>query len=208
MKLRITANYPPKLVEDIVKRAYEFVYRNKTIEPPPDYPIWVKGSKRHAHAGTFWYSKITLRIGSENRFPHKFKYPRLETAPEYTLNDWQEALFSLAVHELWHWYQYKTGSGFSEIETERQCVVALEEFRKNRSDLDNRERQRRDKVQQRDQDKESRQRFKKTPQYELEKIKIKISKYQRRMKLAQNKLKKLIRRQNHLQKKICLNQTK
>lgn len=201
MELKITANYPKNQVKDIVNLAYDFVFAGTMIKPPDYFKVWVKNSE-YAHAGRFYGHKISMRIGRPNQFPCKYSYPRLKTAPEYTLNDWKEGLFVLAVHEFWHYYQMKTSSPFSEIETERRVVMALEKFRTIRHELKSKWKTVDEKQQVKDNIRRQKQAEKETPAYELQQLHAKITKVQRRIKLYQTKMKKLLRRQKHLQKKI------
>jgi len=201
MELKITANHPKNQVKDIVNLAYDFVFAGTMISPPDWFKVWVKNSE-YPHAGRFYGNKISMRIGQPNKFPCKYSYPRLKTAPEYTLNDWQEGLFVLAVHEFWHYYQMKTCSPYSEIETERRAVMALEKFRTIRHELEAKWKTVEDKLQIKIQIRKQKEAARQTPEFELQQLGLKIAKVQRRLKLYQTKMKKLMRRQKHLQKKI------
>lgn len=202
MELKITANYPKNQVKDLVNLAYDFVFEGKLVQPPDHFKVWVKNSE-YAHAGRFYGHKISMRIGRPNQFPCKYSYPGLKTAPEYTMNDWKEGLFVLSVHELWHYYQMKTGSPYSEIETEKRSLAALEKFRLIRHELEAKWKQHEERDNVRRLNRIQKAAAKETPQYELQQLEDKISKVQRRLKLYQTKMKKLQRRKKHLQKKIA-----
>lgn len=201
MELKITANYPKNQVKDVVNLAYDFVFAGTMVQPPDYFKVWVKNSE-YAHAGRFYGHKISMRIGRPSQFPCKYSYPRLKTAPEYTLNDWKEALFVLSVHEFWHYYQMKTRSPYSEIETEKRSVAALEKFRTIRHEFDAKWKTFSEKKQTKEITRQQKQAEKETPAYELQQLGLRIVKAQRRIKLYQTKMKKLLRRQKHLQKKI------
>lgn len=201
MILKITANYPHNEVKDIIGFAEDFVFSGALFKLPDTFKVWVKNSE-YTHAGRFYGHKISMRIGRPNRFPSKYSYPRLKTAPEYTMEDWKECLFVLAVHEFWHYYQMKSNSPYSEIETEKRAVMALQIFRSKRLDFDKRWALAKEKVEQRLIVRKQRSDHKETPQYEAEQLEKKIAKAQRRIKLYQTKLKKFLRRKRFLAKKI------
>lgn len=203
MNLKITVNYPHREVKELVNRAYDFVFEGKKLVPPDTFKIWIKNSE-FAYAGRFYSKKISVRIGTPNQYPCSVKYPNRKTAPAYMFNDWQEGLYGLVVHELWHWVQFSTRSPYSEVETERRVVVALEKFRNERAEYDQLVTNWNNRLAEKELTRKTKMAEKNTPEYELQELAKKMAKIQRRLKLYQTKIKKMSRRQRFLQKKILL----
>lgn len=204
MNIKVTAKFPKHQVEDLVKLAYGFVFDNKSIKPTQDYRVWVKNSK-HSYAGRIFFgqNKMVVRVGDPSQFPRKVKYPRLITAPEYQFLDWQEAIFGVAVHEFWHWYQYNSKSPRSEIECEQRVVQSLDKWRSEwKAELEVKWKSYEEKQINKTIRAQIKAVAKESPEYELDNIAKKIAVFNRRLKLYQTKLKKLLRRQRFLQKKI------
>jgi hypothetical protein len=208
MELQITSKYPKNVVKDLIHLAYDKVFGGQLKKP--DFRVKVKNS-RHAYAGAWYGYLIVIRIGAANKFPRTAKYPRLVTAPEYTFNDWVEAMFGVAVHEFWHGLQGRTRSELSEIECEKMTLKYLEEFRLERPQLEAKWAAAQQRVEVRKTAVMTRQAQKNTPQYELTTLGQKMATFQRRIKLYTTKMKKLQRRKRHLEKKIaesaCLQST-
>lgn len=202
MNIKITASYPKALVRELVELAYKYVFHNKLLVPPDDFQIWVKNSQ-YPYAGRIYYSgKIVVRIGKPNHFPFIVKYPRLKTAPVYTFRDWMEAIFGVTVHEFWHWYQYNSKSPRSEIECEQRVVSALATLREIRPAIEAKMQGILEKQQVKIASKSAREAVKENPAYQLGQVQVKIAKYVRKIRLFQNRLKKLHRRMKFLQKKV------
>lgn len=75
---------------------------------------------------------VTLTIPTDPTvidYPLQWGYAQYKTAPEITLNSWQEHLVHLAAHEANHIRQYKNGRPHSEIQCERWALKVLEEWR-------------------------------------------------------------------------------
>jgi uncharacterized membrane protein len=191
MKLKITSKHPKNEVKDIVLLAEKEVFGEAAFRLPPEFKVWVKNCE-FSHAGRFYGSKMSLRIGPASSFPVKYQYPRLKTAPSYVLNDWKEALFVLTVHEMWHYYQMRTNSGYSEIETENRSVKALERFRLIRDELESKWKDVPQVV----------TKSKIDPVAELKKINDRIAKFQRKLKLCQTKIKMYSRKKMYWEKKL------
>jgi hypothetical protein len=203
MRLKITAKYPKKEVKELVDLAYDFVFKGKNVQPFDEYQVWVKNCS-HSFAGRIYLGegKIVLRIGKASKFPRPYQYPNRKTAPAHHYNDWQEALYGLAVHEFWHWIQWKLKSPISEVETEVRVVAALEIFRANRESYNQKVKTWETRAEQKHQIRKQKAALKDTPEFELQELAKKMAKIQRRLKLYQTKMKKLSRRQRFLQKKI------
>jgi hypothetical protein len=73
---------------------------------------------------------VVIRVGSPDRFPIEFSYPRLKTAPRYMIEDWMEAIVCLTAHEFYHIKQRRTERRASEIKAERWALKKLLEYRK------------------------------------------------------------------------------
>ncbi len=136
MRIKNTSKYPTAEVERLVKFAAKGVSTSRV-------EVHVKNSKR-IFAGRSWHNvgsnrviKVAdyvddlaiVRIGSSDNFPIVFSYPRLKTAPKYTLRNWKEAIVSITAHELYHIKQRRTGKRLSEVKAEKWAFKKLEEYR-------------------------------------------------------------------------------
>lgn len=130
MKFVNSSGYPTSVIRRVVS------YVAKLIEIG-DYVALVKVTgARHAWSGRCWGRRILLRIGEPKCFPVKdHSYPGLETAPKYDADDWLEGLVHVAAHELQHSRQFMLRSRKSEIEAERAALYVLNQFRKDRAEL-------------------------------------------------------------------------
>jgi len=203
MQIKVTAKYPVYEVKRVVQEAYNFIFANgrKEYHPSENFVFWVKNCS-HAFGGMYYGNKISCRIGKPNNFPRTVKYPNRINTPEYVMQDWKEALYCVAAHELYHFLQAKTHSGFSEIEVERRVVVGLEEFRAKRAFLELDFQKKTDTIKERVEKAQRRQAEKLTPEFEIQLIDKKLAKYQRRLKLYLTKIKKLSRRKKFLEKRF------
>lgn len=138
MRIKNTSRYPKVEVERLVRFAAKGV-RTSRVE------VHVKNSKR-VFAGRAWHNigrnhvvnvaeyiddLVIVRLGSPDRFPFEFSYPRLKTAPRYTINNWKEAMVSVTAHELYHIKQRRTGKRSSEVKAERWALKRLNEYRES-----------------------------------------------------------------------------
>lgn len=130
MKITNTSGYPTSVIRRIVS------YVAKLIEIG-DYVALVEVTgARYAWRGRCWGRRVLLRIGEPKWFPAKdHSYPGLKTAPKYDANDWIEGLVHVAAHELQHSRQFMLRTRKSEIEAERAALYVLNQFRKDRAEL-------------------------------------------------------------------------
>lgn len=126
MKLKNTSRYDNRTVRLLVKFASKGI-NHKGIS------VWVKNSKYsfrgRAYQSLWGKPHCVVAIGKPSCYPRTTKYPRLKTAPSYTLNNWQEALVVVVAHELYHQKQYSHKWPASEIRAERWAVKMLERYR-------------------------------------------------------------------------------
>lgn len=204
MELKITSKYPKNVIEDLVSLAHDWAFAS--TDKRVNFRVRIKNSA-HAYGGRYYAYDfrplVIVRIGTPVHFPRKVKYPNRVTAPEYVVNDWQEAMFKVAFHEFWHGYQHLTNSPYSEVETEHRVVKMLEKFREMRPMLNAKWEAQKQKVIVRIETQKTRAMQKNTPQYELTLLGQKMATFQRRIKLYTTKMKKLQRRKRHLEKKVA-----
>ncbi len=137
MRLKNTSRYPTVEVQRLVRLAAKGVDSSRV-------EVHVKNSK-WIFAGRAWHNighnsivsvaddvddLVVIRVGSPDRFPIEFQYPKLKTAPMYLISNWKEAIITLTAHELYHIKQKRTGKRASEVRAERWAFKRLQECRK------------------------------------------------------------------------------
>jgi len=137
MRLKNTSRYPTVEVQRLVRLAAKGVESSRV-------EVHVKNSK-WVFAGRAWHNighnnivsvaddvddLVVIRVGSPDRFPIEFQYPKLKTAPMYLISNWKEAIIALTAHELYHIKQKRTGKRASEVRAERWAFKRLQECRK------------------------------------------------------------------------------
>ena len=137
MIVKNTSRYPTDEVERLV--AFAAKGTDST-----DVEVHVKNSK-WVFAGRAWHNigrnriinvsegvndLVVIRVGSPDKFPIEFSYPRLKTTPRYMISDWREAIVCLTAHELYHIRQRRTGKRASEVKAERWALRKLLAYRK------------------------------------------------------------------------------
>jgi len=81
---------------------------------------------------------ILVKVDATNaRFPVRVKYPKRKKAPEYTFEDWVEALVAVTAHEICHIDEYVQNRKrpLSETRTEHYTLRLLLKFRADRENL-------------------------------------------------------------------------
>ncbi len=140
MRIKNTSRYPAAEVERLVRFASKGI-NTSGVE------VHIKNSKK-IFAGRAWHNighnnvitvadnindLVVIRIGSSDKFPFKFSYPRRKTAPRYTLKTWKEAIVTVTAHELYHIKQRRTKKRASEVKAERWAFKRLEAYQKARA---------------------------------------------------------------------------
>ncbi len=81
---------------------------------------------------------ILVKVDATNaRFPVKVKYPKRKRTPEYTFEDWVEALVAVTAHEICHIDEYVQNRKrpLAEGRTEHYTLKLLLKFRADRANL-------------------------------------------------------------------------
>ncbi len=143
MRIKNTSRYPTVEIERLVRFAAKGIGTSRV-------EVHVKNSTR-VFAGRAWHNigrnsvvnvadyiddLIVVRVGPPAEFPIEFSYPRLKTAPKYTMRGWKEAVVSVTAHELYHIKQRRTGKRASEVKAERWALKRLEEYRTSYNSYD------------------------------------------------------------------------
>lgn len=135
MKLKSTSHYPMDEVRELLAFAakgistkHVAVHVRNTRHPYYGRAYWGVPSISSAYKTSAQYL-VTIRIGKPDRFPLDCKYPRLKTAPEYTMQDWKEAMVMVAAHEFRHIHQYRQRKPRSEIDAEKWAFKRLLAYR-------------------------------------------------------------------------------
>ncbi len=138
MEIKNTSRYPTKLVDSLVLFAADN-FDTTGIE------VHVKNSKQ-VFAGRAWHDignnriikvsdgindLIIVRIGSPDKFPIIFSYPKLKTAPTYTIKNWKESIITVTAHEMYHIYQIREKKRLSEVQAEIWSLNKLIKYRRS-----------------------------------------------------------------------------
>lgn len=136
MEIKNTSRYPTSVVDSLVLFAVENC-DTAGIE------VHVKNSKQ-VFAGRAWHDirnnrvikvsediddLIIVRIGSPDKFPITFSYPKLKTAPTYTIKNWKESIITVTAHEMYHIYQIREKKRLSEVQAEIWSLNRLLKYR-------------------------------------------------------------------------------
>ena len=137
MIIKNPSRYPTVEVEKLVRFASTGLDTSRV-------EVHIKNSKK-IFAGRAWHNigqnrivntsnhindLVVVRVGSPDKFPFEFSYPRRKTAPKYTIGNWREAVVSVTAHELYHIKQRRERKRASEVKAEEWAVTMLAEYRK------------------------------------------------------------------------------
>lgn len=159
-------------------------------------------NSRYAYCGRAWPSAglTLLRIGKPIHFPQSARYRDYKDFFEYTIQDYRECLVMLAAHEFWHHARrqapdartdtYNSARKSAEHDCEMVASDAINAFRKERQDIDARLL----KIATRTEAWNCRARDRKaarhSPQAKLEKSERYLKLWQRKARIAANKVKR------------------
>lgn len=156
MRIKNTSKYPTHIVCSLIKFGCKGVNMDRVM-------IHVKNTSKGGVAGFAYYGVpsissargmvtvdrlVTIRLGSEDRFPrdnmtsewHKsptggyvlVKHPYGgKRSPLIVCNDWREGCVAIAAHEARHIYQMKHKKRLSEVDAERFAAKRLAAFRES-----------------------------------------------------------------------------
>jgi hypothetical protein len=151
---------------------------------------------------------VCVRIGAPSRFkvPRRISYDhKWKDMPEMFLNDWRECVVYIAAHEFGH-TAGRSGRKNGEIGTEFAGQDAVDLYRKQRAEIDGRIE---DRIRTRDtrtsateQRRESRAAFAKSAAGRLQKSEKMLAYWERRAKIAHNKIKRYRRSVGALRKSV------
>jgi hypothetical protein len=151
---------------------------------------------------------VCVRVGSPEYFmtPKRISYDhKWRDMPEMYLNDWRECVVYIAAHEFGH-TAGRGGRKNGEIGTEFAGQDAVDLYRKQRGEIDGRIQ---DRIQSRDsrasateQRRLSRAAFAKSPAGRLQKSEQMLAYWERRAKIAHNKIKRYRRSVSALRKSV------
>lgn len=128
MKITNRTEYDGRQVAGVIRR----VARDLEVENEP-FEVVVKYVKYpwSAYSGNFdpYLLRINLRIGNPSQYPKEntHRYKRKDEPPQHLCHNWQEALASIAGHELMHlrqWSRKRKGRNgnvpgrYNEVETQ------------------------------------------------------------------------------------------
>jgi len=135
MKITNRSSRPDKEVKQLIGFS---VKRLRKILPKAHYQnlqITVTDTDR-AYQGRAWdslrhegYYRILIRIGKNFPVEHAGYRWKYKTAPEYTMDTWQESLVVVAAHEAYHIIQFHKKDKRSEIKAEKFAVKVVERYR-------------------------------------------------------------------------------
>jgi len=195
VRIHNTSQYPNDVVRTLVRLACngrehgsvglniknsQHAFRGRAYSNIPAISNWRGQDRRYL---------VVAAIGDVEKFPIKdHQYPGLKTAPIYTLNDWMEGFVFLIAHELTHCEQFKNNRPRSEIEAEISAHRTLEYFRTVREAVGVDDLMRDHEAHKTPENKKATRREEK-----LDAIREKLFRWERKLKLATTKTKKLRR---------------
>lgn len=159
-------------------------------------------NSRYAYSGRAWPSagRTLLRIGKPIHFPQSARYRDYKDFFEYTIQDYQECLVMLAAHEFWHHARkqvpdartetYNSARKSAEHDCEMVASDAINAFRKERQNVDARLLKIATRTEAWNCRARDRKASRRSPEARLEKSERYLKLWQRKARMAENKVKK------------------
>lgn len=137
-KRSLTINNTSRYHDSEVRRLVRFAYDSIDREHPLGKVSVRVTNTRQAFRGRAiygaWGSRILVRIGAPGKFPVTGQYRKRAAA--YTFSDHREAIISISAHEFAHIEQHQRRLRKDEVGCEGVAAVVLEEFRRQRQEID------------------------------------------------------------------------
>lgn len=203
-----TSIYPKVAVECLLAVAL------RTLEDYPigDLTVRVTNTGR-SYSGRAWRGRkhVLVKVGKPGHFPRKVCYPRFKDGmPEHEFQTWQEALVGVAAHEFMH-LTGRDGTKDGEMMCEFAAMDAVDYYRKHQVEIDEKIRGKlnRQKI------REACRNMAKpesTLDSMIDKAVLRVKRWERKLKLAQTKLKKARSEEQRLRRRLsksssCPNET-
>ena len=207
LELRNTSYYPDNEVWPLIKAAYASVDQSR--RPDQEMPrIIVKmtncsAAYRGSAHWTEWdsrglkWERIIVRIGAPDIYPQKIRYPKWKSdMPVYECRNYRECIVMVTAHEMQHCLG-ASGTYEGEFVCELAASDAIDYFRKNQSEIASEIWARMTRAQERSKAAAQRLAESKRPDVrfakKLQQAREALTTWQRKSKLAANKVKKYAR---------------
>lgn len=221
--LRNTSHYPDAEIWPLVRCAYESVERSLTAgEVMPKVIVkftncrygyrgmaswteWEYADKSNMWGDKTCWQRILVRLGNAKHFPHLVNYSKFKDMPEYECRTYREAAVMVTAHEM----QHALGTGGKrrgEFLCEMVAWDAIDYYRKHQAEVDQEITDGLGRIEQRKLVVASRQEQTKRPEVQvIKKLKATedaLARWQRKQRVAANKVKKYARALKRYQKRM------